>query len=571
MDLPNEVTLHILSSVPKRDIKQARLVCQLWAALGARLLFDTIYVSPRESDMAVFEAITQHESLRSAPRHLVYDSTVFEQYDEKDYAFNLHWQYQDGTFDALGDALFAIQEMVGLIPIAIVDRTPTEVDALKFHPLFSGGFREYSKHANEYRNVFTQSWSERVHQGFSNLGHIASLTIRDTWEMIYDDLDTELATQGHDNSPAQDKYQSVRTSEKVTTATLIACNRIRSDGTRLVGSPSARAYSATALQPYANQDWNIIDKDPTTMTSNSSGSYDFLGILKLLSSAGKRPRELKVVGGLGADPSHAGIAAHVFDPMRIPEPTSFLDLANGLKSLHIELTDTTEEDRFPDIKPLQRFLRRAHSLEDLLLDLPGDLDSVDMRLSQTPFNFCPIFSEVQPWLPTGLKELEIWGFSASYRELSTHICLCLPRLTTLTMGHILMKQGCYQDLIHSLQNHARLESCELNDYLYYSDGTRFLAPHITVKDDEKQNEFLDTVFGFFKTGKGLPNLGNGERDTQFDGWLRQMKAQQEQLETAYIGYDTSGRLQQTFARSPEFLQFVKKAVSSYKTAPSMYS
>lgn len=35
--------------------------------------------------MAVFEVITQHESLRSALRHLVYDSTVFEQYDEKDY------------------------------------------------------------------------------------------------------------------------------------------------------------------------------------------------------------------------------------------------------------------------------------------------------------------------------------------------------------------------------------------------------------------------------------------------------------------------------------------------------
>lgn len=72
------------------------------------------------------------------------------------YACNLHWQYYDGTFDTLGDALYAMQELVRLIPIAIVDRTATEDDTpLKYHPFFCAGFQEYSKHANEYRNVFT--------------------------------------------------------------------------------------------------------------------------------------------------------------------------------------------------------------------------------------------------------------------------------------------------------------------------------------------------------------------------------------------------------------------------------
>ncbi|KAI4249600.1 MAG: hypothetical protein L6R42_008915 [Xanthoria sp. 1 TBL-2021] len=193
-----------------------------------------------------------------------------------------------------------------------------------------------------------------------------------------------------------------------------------------------------------------------------------------------------------------------------------------------------------------------------------------MGVNLTPLNFCPIFFEVQPWLPTGLRELELNGFSASYRELSTHLCLCLPNLTTLKLGRFLLKQGSYVDLINGLQNHARLETCELNDDLYYSDGCRFVAPHITVEDDEKRNEFLDTISAFFKTGKDLPNLGRGERDWQFDGWLRQMKTQQKQLMTAYAGQDTSGRLQQSFPHSPEFLRFVTRAVASYKTAPSMY-
>ncbi|KAI4284453.1 MAG: hypothetical protein L6R38_001412 [Xanthoria sp. 2 TBL-2021] len=574
MDLPNEVTLHILSFMPKMDIKQARLVCRLWAALGGQSLFDTIYVSPRETDMVVFESITQHTTLRNAPRHLVYDSTIFEQYDEEEYAWNIHWQYHNGTFDVLGDALFAIQEMVRYIPHGIVESTAAKIDTrLKSHPLFNEGFREYSKHANEYRNIFTKSWSARVYQGLSNLGPIVSLTIRNTWEMIYDDLATDLAPQGYDNGTAQNKYQPIRPSNKGNTASLISRNRIRPDGTRSIGSPSARAYSATALQPYTTQDWNINAETQVMITGTSTGNYEFHGVVNLLSSAGKRPRDLKVVGGMGIDPSRTGIAAHVFDPMQVPEPTNFLDLASGLTILHLKVTDTIEKELTsfspPNIQPLRQFLRRARSLEVLLLDLPGDLTDIDMGVNLTPFNFCPIFSEVQPWLPTGLRELELNGFSASYRELSTHLCLCLPNLTTLTLGNFLLKQGSYEDLFNGLQNHARLETYVLNDDLYNSDGSRFLPPHITMEDDEKQNESL-AISEFFKTGKDLPNLERGERDWQFDGWLRQMKTQQKQLMTAYVGQDTSGRLQQSFPHSPEFLRFVTRAVASYKTAPSMY-
>ncbi|KAL8669284.1 MAG: hypothetical protein Q9168_006116 [Polycauliona sp. 1 TL-2023] len=563
MNLPNELTLNILSSLRKKDIKEARLVCKLWDSLAVKPLFDTIYVSPREIDMCVFEAITEHPVLRSFPRHLVYDSAQFEKLDEVEYAMDYAYEYGEGGFNAIGDSLHAVQEVIRNMPDNISEGSMHDLDPqLRTHPLFEAGFRVYTKHANEYANVFTKEWSRRVYRGLKNLGPIVSVSIRNTWDMIYD--------EPRDDFSIQSNYETHF-------ATLVSRGCIEPDGTRLVGSPSARAYPFTALPPVLAEDWTDIDTTEMMETSRSSTKSGFLGILNLMSMAGKRPEVLNALGGLGADLGRTGISTHIFDPTQTPDSTKFLGLAGHLRYLQLNVIQTNEDPLstrpglYVNIKPLQQFLRQAHSLEVLSLSLPEDLPGTNLSTSQAPFNCCPIFSDSQAWLPPGLKELEIQGFSATCQELSTHLCLCLPNLTRLFLGQCLLSQGCYEDLITALRQHASLEACVFNNHLYNADGKRFLAPHSTGQETKKQEDFSVAISCFIVTGEKLPDLGCVQRDTQFNDWLRQMKAQQRQLIAAYVGEeDTSGRLRQSFPRSDQFTAFVEQVVGSYKNAPSIY-
>ncbi|KAI4269420.1 MAG: hypothetical protein LQ337_007300 [Flavoplaca oasis] len=576
MDLPNEVTLNIVSCLSKKDLKQVRLVCRLWAALGAKSLFDTIYVSPREFDMSVFEAITQHQTLRHAPRHLVYDSAVFERLTEAQYACDLHWQYHAGDFDILGDARFQIEEMIRFISVDILDGTVFEVNQqLKSHPVYENGFREYFKYANEYLNLFTKRWSGRVYRGLKNLGPIVSVTIRNTWEMIYDlqDDNNNEMTRSY-NCPPRFKHQVVSICYDVAKDGLVSRNCIQSDGTRLVGSPSARTYPATGLPPHATQDWDTMGETQMMTTSSSSGYYEFLEIVDLLNSAGKRPKNIIVVGGLGMDGFRTGISAQIFDPQQNLDPRGLLDLASGLTSLQLTIADNVHEENYslvplPSIGLLGQFLWRARSLEVLSLDFPCNLGNIDSTIP-TSNNLCKLSSVAQPWLPTGLKVLYLNGFTASYRELGTHLFLCLPSLVNLIMGVFSLNEGCYEDLIKGLRHHIRLQNFQLGCHILSADGNGVLPPGFIKGVAETQDKYCNTLSDFATMGQTLPGFGIEERDVLFNEWLQQMKTEENQLMSAYIGQDTSGRRQQNFPRSAEFLRFVAKAVANYKNVPSMY-
>ncbi|KAL8881657.1 MAG: hypothetical protein Q9198_001180 [Flavoplaca austrocitrina] len=578
MDLPNEVTLNIVSCLSKKDLKQVRLVCRLWAALAAKSLFDTIYVSPREIDMTMFEAITRHPTLRNAPRNLVYDSAVFPSIDELHYATLLHWQYHRGTFDALGDARFAVEKMIRFVSMDVLDGKSVELDKqLRNHPVFQSGFREHSNHAGEFLNLFTKRWSGRVRQGLKKLGPIVSVTIRNTWEMIYDYGDNKMAARGCGYGFAKALNEVVEPHNAENLNSLVSSNSIRPDGTRLVGSPSARAYPATGCQPYATQDWNTMDETQMMRTCNSSGFYEFIEMVNLLALAGKRAKSLAVMPGTGIDGFRTGIAAHVFDPKHNLDPKRLLRMANGLTSLQLTIADNVREDDcslhpLPNCEIFDQFLWRAQSLEMLSLDFPCDLNSIGSD-EKTGVNLCRLFHKAQRWLPTRLKELHLSGFTASYRELGTHLFLCLPLLVNLTLSYFALNEGCYEDFLRGLQQHAQLQNFEFGCLILRTDDNGvndIMPPAILEGDPKSQEEFFKAIRDFVSTGKVLPELVPGERDLQYNEWLQQMKTERNQLMSAYIGQDTSGRRQQSFPHSAECRRFVAKAVANYKSAPSMY-
>ncbi|KAL8847972.1 MAG: hypothetical protein Q9221_006988 [Calogaya cf. arnoldii] len=574
MNLPNEVTILILSFMPKSVVKQARLACQLWAELGAQFLFDTIYISPRRIGMDMFEKITRHKTLRNIPRHLVYDSAGFEQLDRMAYASYIHWQYHEGLFDVLGDAFFSVQEMIRYVPIEIIDESATEVDVqLKNHPVFDEGFWEYLKNANEFGNIFKPDWFRRVSRGLKRLGPIESVIMCNTWEMIYNELDTVLTPPAYDVSFTECEHEAIRHLASqlkcnVDTARLISRNCIRSDGKRLVGSPSARASSTTTLRPSGTHDWNTTDRTQVMLTGRSSGYHECHGLVKLLTSIGKCPKGLNILGGFGIDQYRAGIAAHFFDPMQNPEPAKYLDLADSLTSLRLTIADNdlTSLGHRLDYQILQQFLWKARELEVLALEFPCARDPVNGQ-NFTLISLYPMFSEIQSWLPPGLKKLHLSGVSVSYREFATHLFLCLPHLTSLKINEFHLKQGCYKDFVKGLRHHTQLQGFDLvNTYCDWDDSNS-LPPAMTAEDRKDYEIFAKQVSHYVTTGEDPPDLGRGERDVQFDDWLKRMKAEQKQLMASHIGQDTAER---SFLKSSEFLGFVAKAVASYKKAPSIY-
>ncbi|KAL8853730.1 MAG: hypothetical protein Q9221_001373 [Calogaya cf. arnoldii] len=85
-DMPPEVIHIILENLSQTDVKQARLVSNRWAAIGARSLdVHTVYLSPRDKDMEVFDVITQHPIFRTTAKHVVFDSAQFIKLSEEHY------------------------------------------------------------------------------------------------------------------------------------------------------------------------------------------------------------------------------------------------------------------------------------------------------------------------------------------------------------------------------------------------------------------------------------------------------------------------------------------------------
>ena len=83
--LPPEIVSTILGYTQKSDLKSTRLVSKSWDSMSIPSLFDTLYISPRNHDLQVFENVTNHPVLRKAVTILTWDGS----------RFHSHWNLRD--------------------------------------------------------------------------------------------------------------------------------------------------------------------------------------------------------------------------------------------------------------------------------------------------------------------------------------------------------------------------------------------------------------------------------------------------------------------------------------------
>lgn len=188
--LPNEITREILSGLEKMDLKRTRLTCKRLASIGGQILVVNLYLSPREKDMQVFDAITQHPDLKKSVKNIIFDTAYFEEGTSLDYVYAVRRVNESHGFENLGQAHSTIKDMYVASHAASASpdlpyRFDSEAEELTCHPVMLEGYRRFILHAQEHGNILLSSWYDRAFEGLKKIGQIKAAVMGNSWKMIY--------------------------------------------------------------------------------------------------------------------------------------------------------------------------------------------------------------------------------------------------------------------------------------------------------------------------------------------------------------------------------------------------
>ncbi|KAL8647536.1 MAG: hypothetical protein Q9226_006390 [Calogaya cf. arnoldii] len=247
--LPNELLTIVLGNLPRKRLKQARLVSKRLAALGALRLVDTVYISPREKDMVVFDAITKHPVFSKSIKKIVFDSSQFNNLSTRQYFDRLCGQMSE-CHPRLVDSNLEVRNLLRLMRGetygTILADLPIEESTSTFRKcmddeVFLGGYKLYSGQAREQNNIFGSAWFARALDGFVRIGAIDSVVLGTTFNRMLFCYDRSKMTA--DSKSGDDEEIDKGTASKIQ----LALAQI--DGRSLTGSPVARTWPPTALIP----------------------------------------------------------------------------------------------------------------------------------------------------------------------------------------------------------------------------------------------------------------------------------------------------------------------------------
>ena len=97
--LPPELQGLVAKCLHKSELKKLRLVSQQWHVMATPLLFDRIYVSPREKDLQVFSNITKHPVLSRSINAIICDISEIPEYTYEEYFHMLCFEKRAMAFE----------------------------------------------------------------------------------------------------------------------------------------------------------------------------------------------------------------------------------------------------------------------------------------------------------------------------------------------------------------------------------------------------------------------------------------------------------------------------------------
>ncbi|KAI4226940.1 MAG: hypothetical protein LQ349_006804, partial [Xanthoria aureola] len=515
IELPNEITLQILGNLSKQRLKRMRLVCNHLAILGASLLMDVVYISPRSKDTEVFESIVQHPVFNGATKHVVYDSAQIIGYSLEDYYNALEEQFEGSEYKRLRITNAAVQEMMDVInpPFESCSSTPEGFRRFQDRPDWIEDFRQQNQIALAQETHVDSAWFAGVCKGLRKLGPIQSVTIRNTWDMIYDE-DTRSDTSGYtseigdDTHPGskeddqdiediEDQWENCGSSDASTVDMMLTKTPggLRCDGTRLVGSPLARCWPPTWLNPPTDQAILSHRKNACGLPCDEwySIRQEFLLVTQLLKSAGKQPLLFGVPGNSDHSESLSQHALKSPDA-EIVHDSPFLYLAGKLQVLHLSiavLKEDASQPLVPSLPLLRAFLEKAKSLVMLTLMFAvetwrhRDLDGSE---NNATFTFVDLRSPTETLLA---------------------YCSCDCRISRLYFSNVqLVGGGHWENIIEGLRQIRQLDRCSLDPSLLYPNFQIYTSKLSCVSEED----FLNANSNYILHGGRHPNLKNHEVD-----------------------------------------------------------
>ncbi|KAL8930197.1 MAG: hypothetical protein Q9208_000814 [Pyrenodesmia sp. 3 TL-2023] len=474
LELPDEIVLSVLENLKKNHIKRIRLVCRKLATLGGPLLFDVVYISQHPKNVEVFEAISQHPAFSASVKHVVYDSVKFLDYTLKTYCKAIREQYLAWNRRELNTADPAISKLMDLkgtmAPQALLKRCQA-------NPTFMEGYRQYCLLAQAEKCDVKSPWFVRACEGLRKLGPIHSVTICNTWDMVYDDEMMDHRFNVVENK--EDDWEDCGSTDASSIGRALGrAPGLRADGTRLVGSPLARAWPYSRLQPtcagrsLCDAEWKELSERFHTPAWRSV-DWAFDNLVQLLVSADKQPIEFCIPSN---DENEQALSSYYLGSHNLSLDLSFAERLRALYLVVAALGRETTTLVVPDLPLLKVFLKTTKLLTNLTLDLPieqdygvfSDEDSdADQDDGYSFFEFTQIFPPLQDLQITHMRSLNICGLKITYRNLASLLFLKVPNLTCLSLTHIqLMQGGHWGDIIEGLRHLHHLDACFLDALLY---------------------------------------------------------------------------------------------------------
>lgn len=187
--LPPELKLAIVGCVEKHVLKKLRLVSREWSIFATPLLFDKVYISPREIDLTVFINITQHPVLGPFVREVIYDTSRFDEISRQNYFARLcrHLTDSCANNDSLewpADHLISTLKSGNECDVFSEDSTADLYKKHKKHDFVKKGYRRWRYYtASEERTTELTVLSRTLTRGIHKSNGVRSFAvIGNVWE-----------------------------------------------------------------------------------------------------------------------------------------------------------------------------------------------------------------------------------------------------------------------------------------------------------------------------------------------------------------------------------------------------
>lgn len=270
---------------------------------------------------------------------------------------------------------------------------------------------------------------------------------------------------------------------------LVNSGRIKSDGTRLVGSPSARAYPPTGLQPLGLKAMGgATDTTDLSEVGMSNGQCELKKVVEVLHASGQKPLLLNFLRDrprLIWNGASTGASQFISNIEGSLTADALVALADNLRSLRLDFEYAITNPGQPNFQILAQFLHKATKLEDVGL---GFSVPINYNVFLHEYRLDQIFKPIEKWTRPNLTKLSLVRSSTGFGDLSRLLFVNLPKLKHLYLTDIKLLDGIWEDVVEGLHQIVPLTTCKLAPQLHQPNGY-----HYGWKDGVTDHEFAELL------------------------------------------------------------------------------